>query len=330
MDSTEDFFSAVGETVKNLVRRCPDGEVGPRRLWVCYQWPVLRATGFLEKDGDNAALVGACLLRLRSDVRPEAIGFGELGYAREARISYQDFVAARQRGQFTAGTRFQVCLPTPWAVIETFIAPKDALKILPAYERAMIREVDRICAAIPHSDLAIQWDVAIEMIQWDGRFPYIPSPNNMRELFAGAFARIGAAVPGDVELGYHLCYGDLDAQHAIEPADLGKAVELANLITSSVKRPTTWVHMPVPINRDDAGYFAPLVNLSRSPTTELYLGLVHEKDAAEGTMRRMKAAGAFTKDFGIATECGMGRVRTPAAALKIMRIHAEAAQGFSP
>src|SRR3989442_7776399 len=45
----------------------------------------------------------------------------------------------------------------------------DARQVYPAYERAMLREVERILKAIPHHDLAIQRDVCLEMLSWDGR-----------------------------------------------------------------------------------------------------------------------------------------------------------------
>jgi hypothetical protein len=83
--------------------------------------------------------------------------------------------------------------------------------------------------------------------------------------------------------------------------------------------------MPVPANRDDEAYFAPLRDLGTPADTELYLGLVHESDGVEGTRRRIAAAARVKKHFGIATECGMGRVRNKALARKLFRIHAEAA-----
>jgi hypothetical protein len=43
----------------------------------------------------------------------------------------------------------------------------------------------------------------------------------------------------------------------------------------------------------------------------------------------MKAASAFVQDFGIATECGIGRARTREQAHEIMRVHAGAAQSFA-
>jgi hypothetical protein len=92
----------------------------------------------------------------------------------------------------------------------------------------MLREVERICAHIPHQDLALQWDVCIEMVQWDGRSQLLPALPNMAQIFSAGFQRLSAPIPQDVELGFHLCYGDLDAKHFIEPADLGKAVEFGN------------------------------------------------------------------------------------------------------
>ncbi len=198
--------------------------------------------------------------------------------------------------------------------------------MLPAYERAMLREVDRLCAAILHHDLAIQWDICIEMLNWDGRFPMMPSFPGMSEMFARQFARLSAAVPLEVEMGIHLCYGDFEAKHFVEPLDTGKMVELANLFTQNSARPLTWIHVPVPIGRDDEAYFAPLAKLTRGKHTELYLGLVHATDGAEGTRRRMQAARKTVSDFGIATECGMGRSRTPEMVRELLRVHGEAAR----
>jgi methionine synthase II (cobalamin-independent) len=327
LDSAADVFEAYGKTVKRFLKRCPDGEVGGRRLWISYQWPILRATSFLEPESDHAIPgMGLTRLRLKTRATDHDIHFGELGYAREARISYQDFLEARQRGDIAENTRFQVCLPTPAAVIYAFVAPDDATKVLPAYTQAMLREVTRIADAIPRHDLAIQWDVCIEMILWDGRSPAMPPFPGMESIFSQAFATLAKSVPDGVELGYHLCYGDMDAKHFIEPLDLAKAVELANLIIESSGRQVNWIHMPVPQDRSDHAYFSPLARLQRTPGLELFLGLVHGTDGVEGTVRRMRAAREVTDDFGIATECGIGRARTAATARLIMNVHAQAAQ----
>jgi hypothetical protein len=150
----------------------------------------------------------------------------------------------------------------------------------------------------------------------------------MAQMFADIFARLGAAVPTDIELGFHLCYGDLDGKHFVEPIDATKMVELANLIAGSVARPITWMHMPVPINRSDDAFFAPLENLRLARSTELYLGLVHARDGVEGTRKRIEAARKHVERFGIASECGISRGRDPNLAREFIETYAGAAATF--
>ena len=69
-------------------------------------------------------------------------------------------------------------------------------------------------------------------------------------------------MPPDVELGFHLCYGDLDAKHFVEPVDSTKMVEMANLMVRSVPRSVTWIHMPVPMDRTDDAFYVPLKSCS--------------------------------------------------------------------
>ena len=64
--------------------------------------------------------------------------------------------------------------------------------------------------------------------------------------------------------------------------------------------------MPVPKDRSDAAYFAPLGSLALDPATYLYLGLIHYDDHS-GDMARIKAASAVVADFGLSSECGWGR-----------------------
>jgi hypothetical protein len=320
LDTPDEVFAAVGQHCGPYLKRVPDGEPGGRRLWISFQVPVLRANPSLAPVGE-----GLVPLKLADGVAPEDVHFGELGYYREARPSYEDFLSARETGRLPPNVRFQVSLPTPLAVVMPFCRQPDAQQIVPAYERAMVREVERICAAIPHRDLAIQWDVCIEMIQWDGRVPTMPPFPFMEQVFTDNFRRLGTAVPADVELGFHLCYGDLDGKHFVEPVDATKMVELANLIARSVPRPITWVHIPVPISRTDDAFFAPLKTLRLDRQTELYLGLVHAEDGVEGARRRIEAAKKYAPPFGIASECGISRGRDPNLAMRFIEAYGAAA-----
>ncbi len=324
-----DVFSAVGKTLGTRVKRVPDGEPGGRRLWISWQYPLLRANPNLRPDPepDRQSATGFKILCAAEGVPDEDIHFGELGYAREARASYLDFVNARASGELPPDVRFQVSLPTPLAVVHPFCSKRDLFAIERAYEAAMLREVAEICRAIPHSDLCIQWDVCIEMVMWDGRFAgYMPPFDDPESEIIDRLVRICQAVPADVELGFHLCYGDWEAKHFIEPLDGEKMTSLANAIAAHVRRPIAYFHMPVPIERDDEDFFRPMEDLKLPAGTELYLGCVHDADGIEGAKRRIDVARRYVPDFGIASECGLGRCKTPEVVSRILQVHADASE----
>ncbi|KOC07621.1 hypothetical protein AFLA70_211g001981 [Aspergillus flavus AF70] len=201
--------------------------------------------------------------------------------------SYKRFVELRDQGIIPPGVRFQVSLPSPLACIQGHLRPEIHAQLEPFYERRILDSLNPIIAGIPAHDLAVQWDLPFEVIDLE-------------------YER---GIPGEVHVGFHLCYGDLEGKHLIEPEDLGLLVESANDIVKAIRpRTVNWVHMPVPKDRDDVAYFEPLKGLAVDDNTRLVLGLVHFDDE-DGTKRRIKAAQLATgKRFSVATECGMGRV----------------------
>jgi hypothetical protein len=80
--------------------------------------------------------------------------------------------------------------------------------------------------------------------------------------------------------------------------------------------------MPVPVDRSDEAYFAPLLDLKLRRRTKLFLGLVHDSDGVEGTRARIAVAAKYASDFGIAAECGFGR-RPPETIPNLLRVHSE-------
>jgi methionine synthase II (cobalamin-independent) len=329
IDTVEEVFRTAGRLLGRRLKRVPDGEPGGRRLWAAWQYPLLRANPYLRADPSGAVRKNSRLpqLCLAEDVDPADVRFSELGYAREARASYLDFVSTRERGELPATARFQVCLPTPVAVIYSFCTTRNLIPILDAYEKAMIREVKAVAAGIPHSDLCIQFDICQEMILCDGQpQDEFPAVNASLDELMERVRRLAACVPPAAELGFHLCYGDFGARHFIEPVDASRLVDVANTLTRIVDRPIAYVHVPVPLTRTDDDYFRPLANLRLRPDTELYLGLIHAQDGMEGARRRIATAAKYAASFGIGTECGMARARKPEVVHALLKLHAELAR----
>lgn len=333
-DDAETTMRTAAEILGARLKRIPDGEVGKRFHWIMFQPDILGQAEGIERVGDEPVPFGAGLdarpLRIAQGVDAASIVLPPLGYAAAATNSYAVFTRLRSDGAIPEGTRFQVSLPTPVAVIGSFFAGGDRVAIESVYTQAILRELEEILATIPHADLAVQWDVALEMGIIEGASGYGSVMNAWwdGDVFDGLVSRLSSlvdAVPADVEVGVHLCYGDMFEQHFIEPADAANLVRYANAVTQAISRPLSWLHLPVPIDRDDEAYFAPLAELA--PTNELYLGLVHREDAAEGAERRIAVASRFVSDFGVATECGIGRA--PEGATEgILSTHAEVAAAW--
>ncbi|MCE4026278.1 hypothetical protein LXM50_09885 [Microbacterium sp. Au-Mic1] len=335
-DDAETTMRTAAEILGPRLRRIPDGEVGTRFHWIMFQPDVLGQAEGIERVGAERIPFGAGLdarpLRIGDGVDAAGIALPPLGYAAAALASYEVFRRLREEGAIADGIRFQVSLPTPLAVISSFFAGEDRAAIEPVYTAAILRELADILAAIPHGDLAIQWDVASEMgiIERAAGYGKVMEAWWAGDPFDGLVARLSAlidAVPADVEAGVHLCYGDAAEKHFFEPADAANLVRYANAVAGAAARPLTWLHLPVPIEHDDDAYFAPLDALAVGEGTELYLGLVHREDGAEGARRRIAAAAAHAASFGVATECGIGRA--PAGSTEdILRTHAEVAAAW--
>jgi hypothetical protein len=317
LGSAEQVFASCAAALDGRVKRLPDGETGPRPNWIAWQRALL---------GSNPALrqlpaAGPSPIFVLNPEHRGPVAFGALGYAKAALESYAVFRRLKGEGRIPEGMRFQVSLPTPLAVVAQYIEASAQAAVEGPYAERLMAEAREIMSAIPHAELAIQWDVAVEFAVLEGvrRVHFQPVPEGVVERLRS----LHAVVPADIEMGFHLCYGDSGGQHFKEPADTSLLVRIANAISENSPRAIQWIHMPVPKERDDSAYFAPLKGLKLRPETRLFLGLVHPGDGIEGTRRRMAMAQRFVKEFGIATECGFGR-RPPETVPDLLRIHAEA------
>jgi len=192
-------------------------------------------------------------------------------------------------------------------------------EFLPLYEAAILYEVKQICDSIPHDCMAIQWDVATEMSIFENVYPV--SFENKRTILMDQLIRLGNAIPEEADLGYHLCYGSINNRHWKEPEDLGMCVDVSNELNTDLNRPINFIHMPVPIDRNDSAYFSPLGKLRTGTNTEFFLGLVHDQDTEADNRARMETARKYLSKFGIATECGLGR-RDATSMPGLMTLHA--------
>ena len=329
LESASEVFTTCTAALGDHLQALPDGEVGARKSWIQCQaifvfdrHPAIETVARPKSpDGLSREYDDRWVFRLKPGI--EALDFDDLRYAEWAAESYRLFRDLRHDGRIPEGLRFQVSLPTPLGGSVTFFdQPRDREQVYRAYQAAMIREVNRICREIPPEDLAIQWDVCVEILEIAAGIPFLAGDPLTRA--AAQFELLGRALPPTVSLGYHFCYGDLAHRHLVEPDTLALSVQMANLAIACSTRQVDWIHMPVPISRADDGYFAPLGEL-RSGDAKVFLGLVHLHDGLDGSLKRALSARRYLSGFGVATECGLGR-RQPETLAEVLRIHRELAE----
>lgn len=332
MANAEAVFAAVSASIGPRIKRIPDGETGHRLDWITWLEPVFANSPALEQSDELFRVHATSVARKRYRLKPGKsladIRIDNLGYADNAKESYAVFKRLSDAGKIAAGTRFQVDLVPAHSVLWLFVVEELQAALDPIYNAALGREIDKLAAAIPHPDLAIQFDVASAVfarLQRGDTGVYGATKDAMETQFARILATLANRVPADIELLFHFCYGDSNHRHVVEPVDMADMVAMAARLDALIERPINLVHMPVPRDRADEAYFAPLRQLKLRPETRLALGLVHHTDGLDGTARRMATARKFIRDFAIGTECGFGR-RKPETIPELLRIHAEAAK----
>jgi hypothetical protein len=305
LSNSNDVFRVAAEELGGHLRRIPDGETGPRAGWVGWQGARFKLDQLELVKPVEGQYPPTPRFRPRAGADLLSLEFGDLGYAHNALESYAAFSSLREEGLIHDDVRFQVSLPTPLAPVAMFITDDAQASVEPLYEARLMQEVRALLDGVPHEDLAIQWDICIEVWMWE-RWLYAPFADVERGVVE-RIARVSNAIPNGVELGWHICYGDFQHQHFHEPTDAGVMVKMVNAMLAATRRRLDWVHLPVPIDRTDGAFFAPLSDLALPGGTELFMGVVHLRDGVNGAVGRIKAAQTYLDRFGVACECGMGR-----------------------
>ena len=262
----DEVFRTASVALGARLRRIPDGETGPRSDWIVWQYPVLSSRPELEvcPPGPHPYQL-LPRLRLTDEGSAESLRLDDLGYAHAALSSYRLFARLKRDGRIPAHCRFQVSLPTPLSPISAFVAPEHQAIVEPVYERVLLAELRTILDAIPHDQLAIQWDTNFEFAMLDGLLPAWFS--DVRGGIVDRLLRLAAQVPEPVELGYHFCQ-DHERRHHDRPYDARRMVEVANALGGGLGRSLTWLHLPVPADRLDVVFFEKLAPLALPASTE--------------------------------------------------------------
>ena len=305
--SASNAFTTVVHGLPNRLFSIPDGETGLRGNFVVWQPSVFPREIIQQRCGGPSP-------DKRSTFNFSIADFKPTRYDDYAIQSYATFKELQSKGIIPQDTRFQVSLPSPISAVRMFVVTEYCEKAKILYEERLIQALRRIQDNIPAHQLLIQWDIPLEiaLLEYDAdRLKDAYFETYFSPVKAGILERLkrlAAAVESDVEMGFHICYGNIGGIPFIPPEDMGLMVDLTNSIVQDLTstHAIKYIHMPVPRDRTDDQFFKPLADL-KLDHTKLFLDLVHAGDE-EGTKQRIEAAQVYySAVFEVASECGLGR-----------------------
>ena len=347
-ETVEEGLRAVGSKLGDDVIAIPDGEVGPRKMWCMFlatdtyskhhdlvesRRPSPAVISNEEKPvGDKKTRPGAApeyhwTFRVKDGVR--RLDFGELGYAAAARESYATFCRLRDEGVIAKGPRFQVSLVATDSGTNVYFDDVTTWPMVhAAYAKAMKAEISKMLEVIPADDLAIQLDLAWEVVDLsigdEQYFPWWPQStlDQKFERYMTNLVDLASGIPETVPLGLHWCYGTWGGWPMTEMPNLELCVRLSNTAVARIPRRVDYVHMPI-VPKPDNAFLAPLRDLNVGGA-RVFLGLIHPQDGIEGAKQRIGLAKRYLNDFGISAVCGFGR-ENPHELGNILELHKAAA-----
>src|ERR1700690_3064767 len=224
MANAQDVFAQVSAALGARIKRLPDGETGARGDWITWLEPVFADNPALQKSGEffrvHASGTGRERYAIKPGFRAEDVRFDNLFYADIAKQAYADFKRLKDAGKIAAGTKFQVDLVPAHSVIWLFLVDALQAPLDPIHNAAVKREIEKIAAAIPHDELAIQFDVASAVfarLERNEASSYGRSKAEMQETFSAIVADLGNRVPAGGGLLSQLFYGGFYHRRGGEP-----------------------------------------------------------------------------------------------------------------
>jgi hypothetical protein len=323
LETAEEVFRQFGPELGPWLPYLPDGEIGERQFWVdglayrvfnghreieTVKWPAPDADGvevWRPRGSDDEFQ-----FRVKDGV--ERVRFGDpgwrLGYARDAISSYFVFRQLKRDDVIPSHVRFQVCIPLTFSAFGAFFPdPDDHARVMPGLTTALAAEVANIVRHIPNDDLAIQWDVALEnrLVERCLESGDLRRAREEATRLCEPATELCSAIPPEVALGYHLCFGSVNGWPSRQPEDLTGTVLLLNEVAAASARPVDFIHFPT-VGKSDESYFRPLADL-RVGDARAYVGAIHHLQGPGGLEAQLRTVREFLPDFGLAAPCGFGR-----------------------
>ena len=204
---TETVFRTLTQAMPGRLKRIPDGETGVRRYFIAFQAPLFPELvqivykpnfGPESRDFSDDEVAEGLRLLDESDMKT--------GYDDAALASFAVFRQLKKDGVIPQHVRFQVCIPTLGNVVGFSVQKPFQPRAAELYEAALFAALRNIQEGIPHEELSIQIDMAVDMMFWEGEV--VEPWWSEKDYQLNYITRMINRVDKDVDMGFHFCYGE--------------------------------------------------------------------------------------------------------------------------
>jgi hypothetical protein len=162
------------------LKRIPDGETGMRAYFTYWQLGVFESVPQCVSPfvmNQAAAKKDFTRAEIQENISRLQNLRIHTGYDDEALKSYAIFKCLKSEGVIPKHVKFQVSLPTGVNVV-IFLHHQYRAAAFKVYEAALFRAMRKIQDHIPHDDLSVQIDLAVDTAFWEGAYekPWFDNP----------------------------------------------------------------------------------------------------------------------------------------------------------
>lgn len=218
LPDTETVLRQCSAAQPNRLKRIPDGETGFRNFFTFWQAACFQASPELvtQFSANNQPIPHGEFTDEQIEAGIEklkAAGPLETNYDNVAIESYGVFKKLKDEGAIHQSTRFQVSIVTAPNVLTPFVQLPFQAKVEPIYKDALDRALHKVQDHIPHQDLAIEIDLAVDTAFYEGHAIFKPwfgdgDQDKVKEYIVDYVVHMIGQVDKDVEVGLHNCYGE--------------------------------------------------------------------------------------------------------------------------
>ena len=165
LSSTQDvvnvFYSSLAA---GCLKRISDGETGERHYFVHFQRFAFERASLSHVLMNTLDPSGFRTDHSQEEIKTKMDRFLKLETGIDTAVveSYTILRQDKATGKIPVNVKFQVGIPTPASFVGPNIQPAFQAQVETHYEAALLKAIQNIQANIPHDDLAIQFDVAME------------------------------------------------------------------------------------------------------------------------------------------------------------------------